>query len=261
MKLIQNISYGKNEAQLLDFYLPDDRENYNIVLISLHGGSWSMGDKVDYSRETEEFSKRLNVPAVNMNYRMTPALLPEMMEDVETAMKFIIDYASQFGCHFDRCILRGFSAGAHIVMSYAYEKSESSPLPVDFVIGESAPSDLSTPLAGPAQGFICRGLSNIIGHKITKNNWAEYIDQMKELSPIYHLSSHVPPTILLHGTMDYMVGYKIAQSMYSALKKNNVPCELVTFDGLEHQLKGCNNEMVETYFGKVNNFFCEFSKI
>ena len=261
MKLFENISYGNDEAQILDFYLPESDENYDIVLISLHGGSWSMGDKSEYSRETEEFAKRLNVPTVNMNYRMTPALLPEMTEDVELAINFIVDYAKQFGYDFNRCILRGFSAGAHIAMSYAYEKLSSCALPVTFVIGESAPSDLSTPLAGPAQGFILRGLSNILGHRITRNNWAENVDEMKELSPRYHISAQTPPTLLLHGTMDYMVGYTIAQDMYSALKASNVPCELVTFNELEHQLHGCTDEMVEEYFGKVNSFFSEFSKI
>ena len=146
-------------------------------------------------------------------------------------------------------------------MSYAYEKLSSSALPVTFVIGESAPSDLSTPLAGPAQGFILRGLSNILGHRITRNNWAENIDEMKALSPRYHISAQTPPTLLLHGTMDYMVGYTIAQDMYSALKENDIPCELVTFNELEHQLHGCTDEMVEEYFGKVNSFFSEFSKI
>ncbi len=260
MKLFENINYSADKKQVLDFYLPESDENYDVVLISLHGGSWSMGDKSEYSRETEEFAKRLNVPTVNMNYRMTPALLPEMMEDVELAMSFIIEYAKKFGCNFEKCILRGFSAGAHIAMSYAYEKQDSSPLPISFLIGEAAPADLSTPLGGPAQAFICRGLSNIVGKKITRNNWSEHIDEMKEISPIYHLTPEAPPTLLLHGTMDYMVGYTIAQSMYSALKENNVPCDLVTFDGLEHQLKGCSDEMVEEYFGKVNSFFSEFSK-
>lgn len=261
MKFFENVSYGADEAQILDFYLPESDENRDVVLISLHGGSWSMGDKAEYSRETREFAKRLNVPTVNMNYRMTPALLPEMMEDVELAINFIVDYARQFGCSFNHCILRGFSAGAHIVMSYAYERGMQSPLHIDFVIGESAPSDLSTPLDGPAQGFICRGLSNILGHKITRNNWADNVDEMKELSPRYHVTPDVPPTLLLHGTMDYMVGYTIAQDMYSVLRQNNVPCDLVTFNELEHQLHGCTDEMVEEYFGKVNSFFSEFSKI
>lgn len=260
MRIFENLSYSNSDDQTLDFYLPESDENYDNVLISLHGGSWSMGDKSEYSRETEEFAKRLNIPTVNMNYRMTPALLPEMMEDVELAMKFIIKYAKQLGCNFKKCILRGFSAGAHIVISYAYQNKESSPLPIKFVIGESAPADLSTPLDGPAQAFICRGLSNIVGKKITRLNWSEHVQEMKDLSPIYHITPDAPPTLLLHGTKDYMVGYTIAESFLSALQKNKIPCELVTFEGLEHQLKGCTDEMVKGYFVKVNSFFSKFSK-
>lgn len=260
MKLFENVSFGSDQAQILDFYLPESDENYDVVLISLHGGSWSMGDKSDYSRQTEEFAKRLNVPTVNMNYRMTPALLPQMMEDLELAMKFIVDYAKQFGCNFKSCILRGFSAGAHIAMNYAYRKKEESPLKIDFFIGEAAPADLAAPLGGPAPAFICRGLSNITGVKITRANWDEHVDVMQELSPVNYITPDSVPTLLLHGTKDYLVGYRTALKTADALAANNVPHSLVTCDGLEHQFKGCNEEMIEEYFGKVNSFFSRFSK-
>ncbi len=261
MKIFKDLSYSNEENQILDFYLPDSDENYDIVLISLHGGSWSMGDKSEYARETEEFAKRLNVPTVNMNYRMTPALLPEMMEDVELAINFIIEYAKQFGCEFKKCIFRGFSAGAHISMSYAYRKKNECPLEITFIIGEAAPADLATPLGGPAQAFICRGLTNIVGKKVTRSNWAEHLPEMKALSPINYLTPDSVPTLLLHGTMDYMVGYHaVAKRMFEALQENNIPCELVTFEGLEHQLQGNTPEMVEEYFGEVHSFFNRFSK-
>lgn len=260
MQFFKDLSYSTQEKQTLDFYLPESQENYDIVLISLHGGSWSMGDKSEYERETFEFAKRLNVPTVNMNYRMTPSLLPEMMEDVELAMKYIIEYGKQFGCQFKKCILRGFSAGAHIAMSYAYKRKNESPLEITFLIGEAAPADLAAPLGGPAQAFICRGLTNIVGKKVTRNNWADYVEDMKFLSPINYISSDSVPTLLLHGTHDYMVGYATAQKTLSVLRENNVYCDLVTFEGLEHQLHGNTPEMVEEYFSKVNSFYTKFSK-
>lgn len=260
MQIYNDLKYGSEKGQSFDFYLPENNENYDNVLISLHGGSWSMGDKADYSKETEEFAKRLNIPTVNMNYRMTPALLPQMMEDVELCMNYVKEYAKQYGCDFKKCILRGFSAGAHICMNYAYRKKNESPLEIRFLIGEAAPADLAAPLGGPAPAFICRGLSNITGVKITRANWAEHVDIMEELSPINYITPDSVPTLLLHGTMDYLVGYKTAQKTLKVLEENNVPCALVSFEGLQHQMNGCTDEMVEEYFGKVNSFFSEFSK-
>lgn len=260
MKIFNDLNYSTDSNQNLDFLLPENKENYDTVLISLHGGSWSMGDKSDYSKQTEEFAKRLNVPTVNMNYRMSPSLIDEMTEDVELAMNFIIKYAKQFGCEFKKCILRGFSAGAHIAMSYAYRKKNESPLKISFLIGESAPSDLAAPLGGPAQAFICRGLTNIVGKKVTRNNWAEHVPEMEKLSPINYITPDSVPTLLLHGTEDYMVGYKTALKTLSVLQANNVPCELVTFEGARHQCEEHTPEMVEEYFSKVNSFFLRFSK-
>ncbi len=260
MQIFKDLKYGNENGQNFDFYLPESEENYDNVLISLHGGSWSMGDKSDYSRETLEFAQRLNIPTVNMNYRMTPALLPEMMEDVTLCMEYVIECAKEYGCEFKKCILRGFSAGAHICMNYAYRKKEVSPLEIKFLIGEAAPADLAAPLAGPAPAFICRGLSNILGEKVTRANWSEHVEEMEELSPINYITPDSVPTLLLHGTMDYLVGYKTALKTIKTLKENNVPCDLVTCEGLEHQFKGCTDKMVEDYFGKVNSFFCKFSK-
>ncbi len=259
MKTFFDLKYSSHENQVLDFYLPMNDENYDVVLVSLHGGSWAIGDKSEYAPQTAEFAKRLNVPTVNMNYRLTPHTLDDMMEDIEIVLSFITEYAKQYGCDFKRCVLRGFSAGAHIAMNYAYRKS-NSPLPVTLFIGEATPTDLAAPLGGPAKGFICRGLSNIIGERITQKNWTDYVPQMEKLSPVNYITPESVPTLLLHGTLDYMVGYKTALKTVEILKSNDVPCDLVTFDECKHQFLEYKMEMVEEYFGKVNSFFAKFSK-
>ncbi len=260
MKIFNDLKYSNHERQVLDFYLPHSDENYDIVLVSLHGGSWAMGDKSDYSKQTAEFARRLNVPTVNMNYRLSPFTLDDMMADITSAIEFIVDYAKNFGCEFKKCVLRGFSAGAHIAMNYAYRERNPA-LPVTLFIGEATPADLAAPLGGPAKGFICRGLSNITGERITQKNWGDFIPQMEKLSPVNYVTKNSVPTLLLHGTLDYMVGYIIAQKTIEVLKNNGVPCELVTFRECKHQFLECNESQVEEYFSKVHSFFSEFSKI
>ncbi len=259
MKIFNDLKYADDERQLLDFYLPESDENYDTVLVSLHGGSWAMGDKGEYSKQTAEFAKRLNVPTVNMNYRLSPFSLEDMMKDISLALEFIINYAKELGCCFEKCVLRGFSAGAHIAMSYAFRENNPT-LPVLLFIGEATPADLAAPLGGPAKGFICRGLSNITGERITQKNWAEFVPQMEKLSPINYVGEKSIPTLLLHGTEDYMVGYTTALKTIDVLNNHNIPCDLVTFEGCKHQFLECNEKQIEDYFIKVHSFFSEFSK-
>ena len=42
-----NVSYGSDENQVFDIYLPENRTNNTKILILIHGGSWISGDKLD----------------------------------------------------------------------------------------------------------------------------------------------------------------------------------------------------------------------
>jgi dipeptidyl aminopeptidase/acylaminoacyl peptidase len=55
-------------------------------------------------------------------------------------------------------------------------------------------------------------------------------------SPLRHAADIRAPVLLVHGTLDANVSYKQSQKMDEALKSAGKPSELITFDGLDHQL-------------------------
>lgn len=57
-----------------------------------------------------------------------------------------------------------------------------------------------------------------------------------EGSPLKHASSINAPVLLVHGKMDDNVRYAESQEMDEALKRAGKQSELLTFDGLDHQL-------------------------
>lgn len=262
IKIIKDLSYSSEPLQKLDLYLPESCTDSETVLISLHGGSWSMGDKADYEKQTLEFAKRLNLPCVNMNYTMPcdESAYDGMLSDVESAMIFVKDYCRQFKFDFKQCILRGFSAGAHISLCYACLKNETSPLKICFCIGESLPADLTFEPQGKASSFVYRGLSNITGHRINCFNRDKYISQLERVSPIKLISSKTPPVLMLHGEQDYIIGYPVALEMLEALKSTGVDCELVAFPDSGHSLDK-NPELVDFYFERVHEFYKSYAAI
>ena len=262
IKIIKDLSYSSQPLEKLDLYLPESCQDRETVLISLHGGSWSMGDKADYEKQTLEFAKRLRLPCVNMNYVMPcdESAFDGMIADVESAMIFVKSYCRRFDLDIKRCILRGFSAGAHIALCYACLKCETSPLKICFCIGESLPGDLTFAPQGKASSFVYRGMSNITGHRINSHNRDIYIPQLEKVSPKKLVSSKTPPVLMLHGEQDYIIGYPVAVEMLESLKKTGVPCELVTFPDSGHSLDK-NPELVDFYFDRVHEFYKSYAAI
>lgn len=85
------------------------------VVVFVHGGGWSIGDK---SRvESKPAWANANGWAfVSVNYRLSPGVMyPEHGRDVAAAVAWVHDHAREFNADPDRIVLMGHSAGAHLV--------------------------------------------------------------------------------------------------------------------------------------------------
>ena len=61
-------------------------------------------------------------------------------------------------------------------------------------------------------------------------------DQLSKGSPINHAADIHAPVLLVHGTLDGNVLYAHSKRMLSALQRVGAKADLLTFDGLDHQL-------------------------
>jgi len=100
----------------LDVYAPAEvaAGPYPIVLY-VHGGGWSAGDKGNVGLTPNHFVHRGYV-FVSTNYRLTPqATFPAHAEDVAAAVAWVRERAGEHGGDPERIALLGHSAGAHLV--------------------------------------------------------------------------------------------------------------------------------------------------
>lgn len=125
---LADIPYGPDRRQRVDVYLPTvptvpavaspgSQGGAAPVLLMVHGGAWSMGDKA-YGRVVEEKVARW-VPrgwvVVSANYRLLPAAdVLQQAQDVASALAFVQRSAAQWGADASRVVLMGHSAGAHL---------------------------------------------------------------------------------------------------------------------------------------------------
>ena len=105
------------ERLSLDLYTPEQRRSERPlpIVLYLHGGGWSAGDKEQSFLQPLAFVPQGFVYA-SANYRLRPhATVAEMAESVAGAAGWLVRHAGDFGGDPHRLFLIGHSAGAHLV--------------------------------------------------------------------------------------------------------------------------------------------------
>ena len=117
VKVLRNISYGSDEAERFDVYLPQQAKGAPVIFM-VHGGGWRRGDKAMKSVVENKVARWVpkGFILVSTNYRMLPGTDPiGQAKDVAKAIAFAPGTAASWGGDRGKFILMGHSAGAHLV--------------------------------------------------------------------------------------------------------------------------------------------------
>lgn len=117
VKVLRDIPYGSNVKQRMDVYLPQAPLKGAPVIVMVHGGTWSKGDKA--SRSVVENKVARWVPRgfifISVNNRLWPEADPlRQADDVAHALATAQARAPSWGGDPSRFILMGHSAGGHL---------------------------------------------------------------------------------------------------------------------------------------------------
>ena len=109
----------------LDIYYKSSIEEKKPIVIYVHGGGWSIGDKSSQIENKVSLFHSLNYVFVSVNYRLSPfpyelnnpdrILFPTHNLDVADAIKWVVDNIDAYGGDSNKIALLGHSAGAHLV--------------------------------------------------------------------------------------------------------------------------------------------------
>jgi acetyl esterase/lipase len=210
-------------ALLLDRYDPPPSGGPHPGLLIIHGGGWENGDKGEYSEASRYFAARGYV-VYDIQYRLTgEARFPAQLEDVECALGYMRAHAAADGLDPERVAVFGRSAGAHLALLAAYRAARDPaqpdcgpPATVKAVIAYYAPTDLAWGYAHPLDPDIIqtrRLLTALLG-----GSPAQVPDQYAAATPQHWLDRPVPPTLLVHGDADQIVGPANATMLATALQ-------------------------------------------
>lgn len=119
MKKSPDIQYAKDKDTdpnllSLDIYAPEDAKSCP-VMVYVHGGGWSKGDKRAIHHKAEFFVGEGYV-FVSVNYRLVPKIQhPTNVQDVANALAWVHSNIEKYGGDPEWIFLMGHSAGAHLV--------------------------------------------------------------------------------------------------------------------------------------------------
>ncbi|WP_373331145.1 alpha/beta hydrolase fold domain-containing protein [Salmonirosea aquatica] len=227
----KDVVYGNNDKVKLDLYQPISLNGHAAeVVILLHGGGWTSGDKSFLKPTVDRLLKEgKNLAIVNMNYRVDSRagdLLSLQLADLQNAVHFLSDNAEKYNLRKDNYRIVGFSAGGHIALTYAYRTTETN---IGTVVAISAPTELS--VKEMLDKSLWPNVEILLGKK-----YGDSIDVFKKASPFHLVSFGSPKTLLVYGQGDVLVSSQQGELLAQKLRLMHVPCKFEVIPGETHEL-------------------------
>jgi acetyl esterase/lipase len=234
----KDVTYGiaGNVSLKMDIYYPKTAGGALPVVMYVHGGAWTEGDKAIGAGATEipEMIKR-GYLTVSVNYRLAPAFKwPAMIEDVKCAVRFLRAKAAEYGLDPDRIGVWGGSAGGHLVsmlgatdVSAGFEGSSGYrdySSRVQAVVDFFGPSDLNDLF----RGYQVPLMEEVFG----VTDAASQV--LKLASPVSYISRDDPPFLIMQGDKDVVVPLRQSQTLYNRLIAGGVNAALVIVKNAGH---------------------------
>lgn len=139
---------GAGTPLAFDLHAPEDYKSTTYpILIWIHGGAWSVGDKAEPSSIMRAMpAARLGFVVLSINYRLhqpaRPAPFPAATDDVAAFVAYLAGNLARFNANARTPIsIGGFSAGGHLALFEA--TAAAAPLSFACVIDDAGVSDLT----------------------------------------------------------------------------------------------------------------------
>ena len=241
-----DVSYGNDAQQKMDVYLPAKRNERTRLVIIIHGGGWSAGDKSDFTNFINEFQNRLPGYALaNLNYRLVTAngnYFPTQENDILSAVEFLKSKTKDYNISQDY-IFVGISAGAHLALLQGYKHNDV--LQPKGIVSFFGPVDLER-LYDNSDASIPDQLKFIMNATLEANQNIFF-----ESSPINFVTDKSAPTLMLHGDKDVLVPIEQAYMLQQKLEANGVFNKLIVYPGEGH---GWTGDDLSDSFLQVESF-------
>ncbi|PKH41859.1 Acetyl esterase/lipase [Nocardioides alpinus] len=230
VRVIRNLSYSEaGKRGRLDIYLPAGKDAIKDapVLLQVHGGAWSVGEKEHQGRPLMNQMAAKGWVCVAINYRLSPRdAWPAHIVDVKRAIAWIKDNIADYGGDPDYLAITGGSAGGHLTALAALTPGDPAFQP-GFEDADTR-VQAAVPFYGVYDFAGSTGLTNAIGMrdaflgpKVMKTTWADAPDTYEAASPILRITPDAPDFFVIHGELDSLVAVDQARMFVAELRRTS----------------------------------------
>lgn len=221
-----DIVYGTDPKwQVLDVYRPKAETGRLPVIVSIHGGGWTYGDKERYQYYCMSLAQR-GFAAVNFTYRLAPEFkFPAGLEDTNLVFTWVLNNAETYGFDTEHVFVVGDSAGGH--MASLYSAICTNPA---FAAG----FPFTVPKLPNGDGFAPTGLGLNCGvyeidmqhsNGMTKSLMKALLpkggtaEEMKQINVVPQVTAAFPPSFVMTANKDPLAGPPAHANLVRKLKE------------------------------------------
>ncbi len=249
VETIRNLAYGPaGERNLLDIYRPARAPSADMpVLLQVHGGGWTMGDKAQQALPLMYYLAVRGWICVAINYRLGPnSRYPDFLIDVKKAIAWIRENIARFGGDSRFIAITGGSAGGHIASLAALTPNEPDLQPGFEGVDTSVAT--AVPLYGRYdfldRGGHCAGsdLLQFLAANVMTCSHEQDRDLWERASPLSLVRPDAPPFFVVHGSHDCLIPVGESTDFVQRLRAvSRNPVLYAELFGAEHAFDILNN--------------------
>jgi acetyl esterase/lipase len=267
-------------ALTMDVYTPKDNANGAAVVAVVSGGWISdnpfIVNAVVGNFVAEPVKRGYTVFAV-FHGSQPKFTIPEIVGDLNRAVRYIRHHAADYHVDANRIGITGGSAGGHLSLMQGTAGDMGNAESQDPVERESSrvqavaclfpPTDFLNygnpdKYAFASDGVLAAFRSAVDVRqmdnktlRLERPDESQQLELARTISPIVHVSSDDPPTLIIHGDADVLVPIQQAEAIVVKLKEAGVRAELITRKGRGHDFNG-----IEQDISDITDWFDEHLK-
>ncbi len=254
IEVFGDIGFKETEERMLflDIYRKKNILDPAPLIIFIHGGSWTGGNKMYYLIYLLSYAEKGYITA-SLSYRFAQEeKFPAALEDVLCGIEWLKANGSEYGIDSSNVALVGGSAGGHLALLAGYtiggpygpgncNNNGASPQ-VNAIVNFYGPTDLTTEYS------ISRDEPKYFLGLDYKNDPEKYL----MASPVHFVTPDDPPTMTFIGTLDELVPVNQADVLNETLIAADVPHNYHRLKGWPHTMDAAVpvNEYAQYYMDK-----------
>jgi acetyl esterase/lipase len=234
-----DVIYGRKAgmALTLDVFTPAQKNGAGVIFLVSGGWASSYDDPtmVHVAVENYETYLRRGYTVFAVVHGSMPRFnVPDTILDVQRAVRFIRHNAGEFGVDPNRLGVLGSSSGGHLALMIATQGGPGPAAAADRVERESSavqavavffpPTDFLN-WGAPGVDGVGRGplspLFAAFGSLSDTDLGRQIVGRM--ISPIYYVTPHLPPVLIVHGDADVVVPLQQSESFAAKAKEVGAP--------------------------------------